>query len=466
MSAPTKLLVIGDAGVNTGFERVIRGICSRLYDTGKYDITLRGIGYYDAEQSVRAYPWTVKPWGGDGGDPLGVLNFRYWLMEDQPDALLIVNDVWQITNFMAYKPKELPSVVYFPVDTPNIQWNHVLGAVAASECATFTRFGATEAAAGARHLVDVIKLMHPEPTLWAQPAAGFTLPHDEMALHFRADRLAHLQNVDSWNVVPHGQDAGIFRPMDKAEARAQFGLPQDAFVVLNVNTNQFRKRQDLTLRAFLKLARVNPKALLLLHCQGGDKGGWDLTNLIHYYGLAGRVILTHRAIGPDLTEEALVTLYNTADVQINTGGGEGWGLTSFEGAACGVPQLVPDWSATRELWREHGVLLEVSDWRHEPRPSNPAHAIIDVEAAGQTLVTLSQDPELLARLGTLSKQNAARVPSWDIVGDVFDSLIQRALHLPAPSGLSINDIVEGRIGTVQSELAGRVSLADHGGGTK
>ncbi len=55
-----------------------------------------------------------------------------------------------------------------------------------------------------------------------------------------------------------------------------------------------------------------------------------------------------------MPQEELSLIYSALDVQMSTTQGEGWGLTTMEGMACGVPQIVPDWAALGE-WTGDGV---------------------------------------------------------------------------------------------------------------
>jgi D-inositol-3-phosphate glycosyltransferase len=453
----TKLLVISDAGQDTGFERVTRAICEHLHDTGDYRIVQRGIGYSEAT-AVRKYPWTVKAANGDVGDPVGVLNFESWLEEDKPDALLVVQDAWWLTAFMSYKPRALPTVAYIPVDCPNLKWNHAMGVGACAEVASYTQFGAVEAAAGVREAIDIFweGNKHVEDA-HSRDIGYLQLPNGPMLLDARMDRLNRYQNPGNWNVIPHALDRGVFEPRDRDQAREQWGFPKDAFIVLNVSTNQFRKRLDLTIRAFAHLYARRKDALLVLHCAGGDFDGWDLLQLARYYGVEGRVATIHHRM-PKLTDEQLCWLYNTADVQINTSGGEGWGLTAFEGAACGIPQVVPDWSATRELWAEHGTLIRVADWRNEPKLLNTAHAIIDPLDAGRILYEFAEDPAHRARWAEKALAQADRQVTWEAVGAAFDTLITRAITEPDPEPLGFRDLFNNREVGVRSELAGKVAF--------
>lgn len=446
-----KLLVIGDAGAHTGFARVVKGVCDYLAGTGTVDVRVRAINLtknHNIDYTYEVLPVTTKR----GPDPLGFGDFRQHIKDVQPDVLLVVQDMWNITNYMARKPPELPTVAYFPVDTPNIKWGYALGLGAVSEAVTYTQFGAREAAAGMRDAVDVLTAHGAKDGGMERSASWMSLAKDGTELHTRMDRLARYQNPRGVNVVPHGLEHERFQRRDKAACRRQFGLPDGAFVIGSVQTNQFRKRHDILIRAFAAVKDRIPNGLLILHCAHGDMQGWDLAQLVRYYGVQDRVILSHLAY-PVLSDDDLVSFYNTFDVHVNVSGGEGWGLTSFESAACGVPQLVPDWSATRELWTGYGRLLTVADYRAEPRAINTMHAIVSVADVAEELVLCATLPDELARYGALAQANAARQLSWGEVGQHFATILEQAVNEPAPTPHSYQQLREAREGEVESELS-------------
>jgi len=448
--------MVADGGWPTGFERVARGIGTYLQSTGSFEVIHRGLGYgLGSKSRVEPYPYDLKPTRQTSQDPLAVTQLPSWLKQDKPDVVLMIQDLWNQTNYLGYVPRGFPTVGYYPVDTPNIKWSYAMGAAALTSAVPYTTFGAKETAIGTRDLVDLVLDSYANRGVnLSERAAWMTLPKDGMELHLRVDRLAERQNLEAYAPVPHGIDHSLFYPMSKADCRAVWNFPQDAFVVLNVNTNQFRKRQDITIRAFAKLAAIRPNALLVLHCMGGnDKDGWDLAQLARLYGVQDKVICTHWTY-PELTDEQLRMLYNTADVQLNTGGGEGWGLTSVEGALCGVTQLVPDWSATREIWAGAAQLLPVMDYRFEPKYINTAHAIVDVNATADILIELASDPYLTEYLGSACRDRAEALPSWSAVGEQFAERIRYALTAAqsTPTLLQLNEIRELRRGEFQSEL--------------
>lgn len=452
-----KLLAIGDAGANTGFARVMKGICDHLHNTLDWEVVVRGVNY--RKGNGIQYDYEVLPVASDhGSDPMGFLDFEQHVADVQPDALFVLQDLWNIAHYMARKERALPTVCYFPVDTPNMKWSYALGLGAVSEAVSYTHFGAAETACAVRDATDVVlERVGAEGLDSHQRATWFTVPNQALELHCRMDRLARWQNTDDWNVIPHGFEPGVFEPRDRAAARKRFNIPEDAFVVGSVNTNQFRKRQDVLLRAFRYVLDRVPNAVLMLHCAGGDMQGWDLSQACRYHGIHRATRAVHHRV-PRLSDEELCDLYNCFDAHVNVSGGEGWGLTSFEAAACGVPQIVPNWSATRELWEGYGLLARVSDYRMEPKTLNTCHALVDPEDVGRKLVALAGDVDVRGRWAEAALQNAARQKTWDQVGQGFNVLLHRALREPSARGMSFDELQRGRIGDGKSELAGVVTL--------
>lgn len=451
----TRVLVAGDAGVNTGFERVVRGISDHLFASG-WDVRVHGISY-TAESTERRYPYPVFPISTDPvRDPMGIDDIAGCVTEERPDVVLLIQDVWNIGGWLRGIPAELPVVGYFPVDGPNLKGvtcAPVAGRL--SEGVTYTNFGAIEAAAGVRHGTDELFRLAATRTPAALTAPVVTMRNGRGDF-LRMDRLARYQNPLGWRVIPHGLDRGCFGARDQGAARRAFGIPTTAFVVLNVGTNQIRKRLDLTLRVFAAFQRQRPDAFLVVHCQGGDREGWDLVQLADYLRIpTDRIRFIHQT-SPNLTDESLCQLYNTADVQINTGGGEGWGLTAFEGALCGVPQVVPDWSATRELWGRTGGLIPIADVRVEPGFQNQHHAVIDVPAAARLLTTIYDSQEIRTTYREHAVAIATTQPTWADVGARFETVLTQALSEPRATAMPYSELVAERTPGVVSECDGRV----------
>ena len=151
--------------------------------------------------------------------------------------------------------------------------------------------------------------------------------------------------------------------------------------------------------------------------------GWDLPQLAEYYGVKDRVLISNTT--HDL--ETLNALYNTFDVMVNTAGGEGWGLTPFESASCKVPQIVPDWSATKEIWEGRGLLTRVSGVRHMDSKINLAHCQIDEKDLADQLQFLYDNPEEARAIGEACYEETTKdIYNWDNIANDLDEILLRA----------------------------------------
>lgn len=449
----TKILAYGDGGVHTGFERVFRGIMTRVNATDGFEVVGMGIGHR-GDPTIK-YDFPVYPANFYGGEYFGFQGLNKAIETHKPDMLWILQDLWNITHYMSYRKYDIPTMVYFPVDTPNLKWSYAvsLGSVACP--VAYTQFGAHEGAAAVQDAVDlVVEGARQKGLDFDERKATISIPHPSgTKLTMRMDYLSRNQNLDAWGVIPHGIDPESFKKLDKEQCRKEYGIEEGAFLVGDIGTNQFRKRHDTALRIFAGFAARVPEARMLLYCQGSDESGWDLQQLARYLGVYEKIFFVHDQLDRPLTTTELCEIYNCLDVMINTSGGEGWGLTATESALCGVAQMVPDWSATREIWGEAAVRIPVLDWRFEPKFLNTAHAILDVKAGIEQLYQLYSDKELLAAYSAAAEKLAKATPTWDEVGDRFVKLMYRTLNTQCePRPRSFNEILKHRKVPIKSEL--------------
>ena len=168
------------------------------------------------------------------------------------------------------------------------------------------------------------------------------------------------------DVILHGFDSKMFFPLPKEFVRKQVGIPPDAFVIMNLNRNQPRKRYDLLIMAFVELVVKYPTKpiFLMCVCDKGEKGGWWLFELyqrelklrnvpVEQFG--NRLMISAQDMM--FKDEDINMFYNLADVGINTADGEGWGLCNFEQMGCGIPQVVPDIGGFKEFCSSQNTML-------------------------------------------------------------------------------------------------------------
>jgi glycosyltransferase involved in cell wall biosynthesis len=186
----------------------------------------------------------------------------------------------------------------------------------------------------------------------------------------------------------HGFDSRQFFTVPKEIVRKQIGIPNDAFVILNINRNQPRKRYDILIMAFVELVVKYPTKpiFLMCICDKGEKGGWWLFEIyqrelklrsvpIEQFG--NRLMISSQ----DMTfkDEDVNMFYNVADVGISTADGEGWGLCQFEHMGVGVPQVVPDIGGFKEFCNtQNSMIVKPSHRYYLPSVYSPvggeAHA--------------------------------------------------------------------------------------------
>jgi len=175
------------------------------------------------------------------------------------------------------------------------------------------------------------------------------------------------------SILGHGFDPKVFYTVPRELARKSLKLPEDAFVIMSLNRNQPRKRQDIMIMAFVELVVKYPTRpiILLCICDKGEKGGWWLFELfvrelkkrnvpIEQFG--NRLMISSQDMV--FKDEDINVLYNIADVGISTAEGEGWGLCTFEQMGVGVPQVVPDVGGYKEYCSSENSVVVKPAYRY------------------------------------------------------------------------------------------------------
>lgn len=452
-----KLGIVGDCGVETGFATVTHNLIKQLQATGEYEIKVIAINY-DGKTDNEWAKW-IDMWPARlGGDLLGMGLVPQLISEFKPNIFLMFQDFWNIPMYISRLPENFTgSVAYFPVDAPNIKGQYMMPLAGITSTVCYTEFGRQEAMRGANEAWEVLKSAAVQNkkdildrvfiTIGGGMSPFSNVPLQPKQVPISAYRLKQMRTKEGHSVIPHGVDLAAFRPISKKGARKIIGLPIEGFHIGYVARNQSRKRQDLAIRAFAEFYKTHKDAYLLLHCVKTDVQGWDLEQLAEYYGVRDRVIFTHGMFkDASATIDQLNILYNCFDVQINTGGGEGWGLPAFESAAVGTPQIVPNWSSTKELWEGSGRLIDVASVRHEPHQINTMQAVIDTNSLVQILNELYESPSLRDELGKKC-YDITQKPEyrWEVVAKQFDTVFKNSIDkapITQPIGITSAGQVE------------------------
>ena len=204
-------------------------------------------------------------------------------------------------------------------------------------------------------------------------------------------------------VVPPGVDTERFHPLtevERVQARADFGIDEDAEVVVSVSRLVPRKGFDTAIRAVALLHHSRPRLQLVI-----SGGGRDEDRL---RGLAASLRAPVRFLGR-VSNDDLPRLYGCADVYTmlcrNRWGGleqEGFGIVFLEAAACGVPQVAGDSGGAAEAVDDGVTGLVVR------RPDDPRVVAAAIER-------LLDDPEQARAMGAAGRIRAVKEFSYAVL---------------------------------------------------
>lgn len=382
-----KLLLVGDFACHTGFARVLESLAHEWRES--YDIAVLALNYlgnpHPLQRHYRLYPGAVA------GDPLGINAVAGVVADERPDAIFIIGDPWVIPFYLEkLADQSAPVIAYVPVDGPHLRRMDVEPLNDLTALIAYTHFAARELL-----------------------TAGYTGPI---------------------MVAPHGIDCDLFSPAaDIRAAKQLIGIDPDWYTVLVLDRNQPRKQLDIAFAAFAAAFAGVDSARLIYHGALRDIG-WDIEDMAHDLGIADKLILTSRTNTPriGIRTERLPDLYRAADCRLTTTAGEGWGLTIMESMACGVPCIVPCWSALAE-WAQGGVrYVPVSSVRRHVGMMNTMAGVVDTGDVVAALLELYNDQDERARIGRAGRALVSQdMYRWSVIADTIGSVIRVAIESDA-----------------------------------
>jgi D-inositol-3-phosphate glycosyltransferase len=380
-----RLLWIGDAACASGFAKSSHYTLEVLQKT--WDLTVLGLNFLGDPHRYSFLQNKIYPCY-PGGDLFGLGRIPDIIQKLRPEVVVVQNDPWNIPQYLRLLPN-VPVVGAIAVDGANCKGRGLNGLVLAI---FWTQYGADQARAG-----------------------GYAGPYA---------------------VVPLGVDLDVYNPGDRQAARKKMFQPKDyedlkdAFIVGNINRNQPRKRLDLTISYFadwIKSRKISD-AYLYLHIAPTGDVGFDCQQLMAYFGVANRLILSSPEVWHGLEEEELANTYRAFDVQLTTTQGEGWGLTTMEGMACGIPQIVPQWAALAEWCGNTAVQVPCSEIAVT---GGGVNVIGGIPNRGETILALD-DLYYNKNLRASYSQRGLELVSqpqyrWPAIGELFAQAIDETL---------------------------------------
>ena len=386
-----KILFWGDTPViATGFANVLRSIIKYLPEN-KYDIEILGINQFEdiPEAKYKIYPAYVSK-----ENYIGLDKVKQLIANNQYDLIFMLNDAWAI-DLMTKAVRETEYagklVAYVPIDAEDHdpEWYHSFNSIDA--VVAYNTFGKT-----------VIEKANPQLNC---------------------------------EVISHGVDQTLFykkydtRHDAKKDLFPDYPELWDSFIFLNAGRNQPRKRLDITLRAFKKFAKDKRNVYLYMHTAPRDLH-IDLIRMCNQLEIFDKIILTskdHDSI-QHVSFEDLNKIYNACDVGINTSIGEGFGLPNAEHASTGAPQIVPNHSALKELYKGIGVMVPANVEYTQENISTTGRIVL-VEDCASAMAKIYKDKALYNNLSKKSIEKFTNSEfSWQEISKKWDELFTKLLN--------------------------------------
>ncbi len=155
-------------------------------------------------------------------------------------------------------------------------------------------------------------------------------------------------SAEKITVLRNGVDLELFRPEDRQQAKAAFGM-NAAFAIASVGHLIERKGHHLVIEAMPQLPDAE------LYIAGAGEEDSNLRALANRLGVSDRV----HFLGA-MPQDKLRTLYNAADCLVLASSREGWANVLLEAMACGTPVVASNVWGTPEVVAtpEAGVLMD------------------------------------------------------------------------------------------------------------
>lgn len=162
------------------------------------------------------------------------------------------------------------------------------------------------------------------PPLWLEKLKEMDLVIVPSEFDFNVFKAEGLKNVE---IVPQSSDYSFYLPLQNKATTP--------FIFLNVGTFNFRKGQDILIKAF-ELAFGEDNNVRLWFKTGRGNYQVLFQNLLNNLGISGNNMMLDDSLASPME---MAQLYNKVNCVVNPSRGEGWNMPITEGMCCELPVI-------------------------------------------------------------------------------------------------------------------------------
>lgn len=224
--------------------------------------------------------------------------------------------------------------------------------------------------------------------------------------------------------IYHGIDTDLFSPADKS-------MFKNHFVIGNMNRNQPRKHPVKTIKAFAKFAHGKNDVLLWMQMDWNDRFGWPIQYFANLYGVGNRMV---QPAPVGIPKNQISKIYNEWDLNVNSTGGEGFGLTEIEGMSCAKPNISTAYTSTKEFVEDgepspRGVAVPYTELYWEKMDvAAVQRASIDINKLTDTFEMYYKNKDLIKQHGDNARKWTVDNCSMKNIQNQWISLVKEVLN--------------------------------------
>jgi glycosyltransferase involved in cell wall biosynthesis len=218
---------------------------------------------------------------------------------------------------------------------------------------------------------------------------------------------------DRISYLPNGVDTARFATGDGPGFRRKHGIPQSAYMVLNISRIDAQKNQLLLVDAFAQLRLRHPEAVLVMI--GPETQPEYAAKVRAKIAMLGIDDAVHILPGMSGTNREIVDAYHACDTFALASRHEPFGIVVLEAWSAGKPVVVSDIGGLRAL-----VDAGQNGFKIDTASGDTASEF------ASKLALLAEKPELRRSLGECGQLNALTNYDWACVNNQLEMIYQRA----------------------------------------